>query len=144
MVVSSGRMIERIGSYLTQLTGTARPLHGTAALVEETENLATGVLLLGFLVVHDASGGGQDHEAELAGRQQVAGPLVHAVLADVETGRDDASLVDSAQQGDDDLVRAVVVDDLVLTDVAVLLHDVEELEDDLGAGAEEHCASEKR
>ena len=108
------------------------------ALVEEAQNLATSVLLLGFLVVHDASRSGQDHEAKLTGRQQVVRPVVHAVLADVEARRDNTSFVDSAQQSDDDLARAVVVDDLVLADVAVLLHDIEELEDNLGAGAEEN------
>lgn len=136
--------MKKIGSYLTHLTGHVAPVaRHTALLVEEAQNLATSVLLLGFLVVHDASGGGQDHEAELTGRQQVVRPVIHAVLADVEARRDDTSLVDSAQQGDDDLARAVVVDDLVLADVAVLLHNIEELEDNLGAGAEEDYTSGK-
>ena len=34
----------------------------------------------------------------------------------------------------------MVVDDLELTNVAVLLHDLQELDDNLGAGAEEHLA----
>ncbi len=48
-------------------------------------------------------------------------PKTHTgVNTDVEAGADDAALVQSAIELDDDLARSVVVDDLELADVACL------------------------
>ena len=109
-------------------------------LVEEAEDLATSVALAGLFVVHDAQGGGEDDEAELAGGQDVADPLLEGLDVNVEAGADRAALVEATVEVDDDLAGAVVIDELELTNVAVLLHDLEELDHNLGAGAEEHLA----
>ena len=45
-------------------------------LVEKAEDLATGVLPLGLLVVHDAVRRGEDDVAELTRGQQVDHPLL--------------------------------------------------------------------
>jgi hypothetical protein len=110
------------------------------SLVEESEDLATSVAGAGLLVVHDAEGGRQDNEAELAGGQDGADPLLESLAADVEAGADGTALVQAAVEVDDDLAGAVVVDDLELANVTVLLHDLQELDDDLGARAEEDLA----
>ena len=90
----------------------------SSTLVEVPEDLATSVLLLGIAVVQDAVGGGEDEVAELAGREEVLGPLVDGVDGEVEAGRDDTALVDATVQVDDDLAGALVIDDLELLDVA--------------------------
>ena len=59
---------------------------------------------------------------ELPGGQEVVGPLLHVLDADVEPGGDDAALVEPPGQVDDDLAAAVVVHHLELADVAVLHH----------------------
>lgn len=106
-------------------------------LVEETDDLAGDVLPTGLLVVHDASGGGQDDVAELTRGQQPNGPLLEVGQLDVVAGRDDTGLVETvegvsgdARSGsrcllyvpavelDNDLAGAVVVDLLELANVA--------------------------
>lgn len=106
-------------------------------LVEETDDLAGNVLSSGLLVVHDTSRGGEDDIAELTGRQQLDDPLLEVGQADVVAGRDDTSLVETAVQLDDDLAGAVVIDLLELANVAVALHDLEELDNDLGARSDQ-------
>jgi hypothetical protein len=103
-------------------------------------NLSSGVLLTGLLVGHDAVRGGQNQAAELTRGEQLVGPLLNVVEGAVEAGGDDSRLVETAQKVDDDLARAVVIDDLELTNVSVLLHQAQELNDDLGGRAEEHLA----
>ena len=109
-------------------------------LVEEAQDLTTGVLGAGLLVVHDAQGGGQDDEAELTGGQDGLLPLLELTDGGVVAGADGAALVQAAVQGHDDLAGAVVIDQLHVADVAVLLHDLEELDDDLGGGADQDLA----
>jgi hypothetical protein len=109
-------------------------------LVEEAEHLTTSVAGAGLLVVHDAEGGRQDNEAELAGGQDGADPLLEPLSGDVEARADGTALIEAAVEVDDDLAGAVVIDDLELANVTVLLHDLQELHDNLGAGAEQHLA----
>ena len=46
-------------------------------LEEESENLATSVLLLGLLVIDDTIGSGQDNVTELTGWEKVGSPFVN-------------------------------------------------------------------
>ena len=88
-----------------------------AFLVEETEHLASCVLPLGLLVVHDAVRSGQDDVAELASRQQVDYPLLNVMVADVEARGDDATLVDAPDQINNDFAAAVIIHNLKLANV---------------------------
>ena len=106
--------------------------------VEVAKQLATDVTTTRLLVVHDAARRGDHQVAKLTRGEHVADPLVKAVDGDVEAGRDDTALVDAAEQRHDDLAAAVVVDNLELTDVAVLLHDLQEAQDHLARRADEH------
>lgn len=106
-------------------------------LVEVTENLTTSVLAASFFVVHDTIGGGHDQETELTSGQQVTNPLFDFVELDIEAGRDDTTLVQATVQLDDNLASAMVINDFEFTNVTVLLHDLEELDDDLGGGADQ-------
>lgn len=87
-------------------------------LVEEANDLARDVLATGLLVVHDTSGGGQDNVAELTRGQQTDSPLLEVCKLDVVAGRDDTGLVETADQLDNNLARAVVIDLLELANVA--------------------------
>ncbi len=100
-------------------------------LIEEANDLSASALVLGLVVVEDSLGGGQHEVAELSGGQDVGGPALEVVEWHVESGRDDAALVDSAEELDDDLAGPMVVDDFELADVAALLHQLEELDQDL-------------
>jgi hypothetical protein len=99
-----------------------RHLDGSATihlgyLVEEAEDLAGDVLAAGLLVVHNASGGGQDDETELTGGKKLLHPLLHILKLDVVAGGDDTGLVEAAVELDDDLAVAVVVNLLELANV---------------------------
>jgi hypothetical protein len=56
--------------------------------------------------------------AELSRREDLLAPLLQAADWDVESRRDDAALVESAQELNHDLVGSVVIDQLELADVA--------------------------
>ena len=49
----------------------------------------------GLLVVHDASGGGEDDVAELTRWEELSDPLLHVTELDVVAWADDASLVET-------------------------------------------------
>lgn len=66
-------------------------------LIEETNDLAGDVLSPGLLVVHDASGGGEDNVTELTRRKELDNPLLHITELNVVAGRDDTSLVEAAK-----------------------------------------------
>lgn len=91
-------------------------------------------------MVHDTVRGGEHDETKLTGREQIGDPLLDLVDADVEPGGDDTALVETADEVDDDLARAVIVDDLELADVAVALHDLQKLDDDLRRWAKQDLA----
>lgn len=87
-------------------------------LVDVGKDLATDVLATGLLVVHDTGRGGEDDLAERTGGEEEGDPVLDGVNGDVEAGRDNAGLVETAVKLDDDLAATVVVDDLELADVA--------------------------
>lgn len=85
---------------------------------DRPEPRPTHVLSPGLLVVHDTGRGGEDDLAEGTGGEEQVDPVLDGVNGDVEAGRDDARLVETAVELDDDLAASVVVDDLELADVA--------------------------
>jgi hypothetical protein len=89
-------------------------------------------------VVHDTVWGGQDEMAELTRWEQIGGELLNLVQSDVKSWRNDTALVQSTKKIDDNLTTSVIVDDLELSNVSVLLHDLEELDNDLRAWADEN------
>jgi len=95
------------------------------------------VLASGLLVVHDTSGGGEDNITKLTGWQELDNPFLKVCKAHIVTWRDDTSLVETTVQLDDDLAGSVVINFFELANVTVLLHDTEELDDNLGGRADE-------
>jgi hypothetical protein len=75
------------------------------------------VLSTSLFVIHDTSRGSQDKVTELTGRQQVGGPLFELTKLDVETGRDNTTLVKTTVELDNDLTGTMIIDLLELTNV---------------------------
>ena len=100
--------------------------------VEESENLSSNVLVTGLVVVHNALVGGEDDETELSGGEDGGGEVLEVLELEVETGGDDSAFVESSVKFDNDFAGSGVIDDSELVDVSVLLHDAEELDEDLG------------
>jgi hypothetical protein len=67
-------------------------------LVEEANDLASGVLSSRLLVIHDARRRGQDHVSELTGREQLDDPLLQVGKTDVVPRGDDTGLVQAANE----------------------------------------------
>lgn len=88
------------------------------SLVEEPEELASGLLPSGLVLVHDAEGRRQHQVAEPTGGKNVLHPLLKVCGGYIEARGDDSALVDSADELDDDLARPVVVDHLELSDIS--------------------------
>lgn len=99
--------------------------------IEEADDLSSDVSFSALIVSEDALGGGEDEMSELSGGEDVVGPLLEVGEEDIVSGRDDSTLVDAADKLDDNLLASVVIDDLELTNVVVLLHDPQELDEHL-------------
>ena len=110
----------------------------TRLSVEESEDLTTDMVLSGLNVVHDTLVGGKDDIAELSGWQNLVNELLEILKLEVESWGDDTALVESSVELDNDLSGSGVIDNLELVDVTVLLHASEELDENLGDGAEEN------
>lgn len=104
----------------------------TPSLVDETQNLTRDVLSLCFFVVHNTCRSGHDNVTKLSCWQQVVGPVVNVVDLDVESWLNDTTLVQSTVQLDDNLTGSVVIDKFKFTNVTVLLHNSQKLDNDLG------------
>ena len=94
-----------------------------------------------LVVVHDTLVGGENNDTELTGGENGVGEILELSEGEIETGGDDTALVQAAVQVDDDLASALVIDDHEIIDVAVLLHDLEELDEHLGDGSQDHLTS---
>merc|ERR1712022_52665 len=97
------------------------------ALIEETKDLATNLLAASLVVAHNTLGGGEHDVPELTGWQKVGNPLLGVPSLEVEARGDHTTLVEAAVELNHNLLGSVVVHDLELTDVAVLLHDLQGL-----------------
>ena len=107
-------------------------------LVDETQDLTRDVLSSGFFVVHNTSGSGQDNVTELSGWQQVSSPLFNVTDLNVESWGDNTTLVQSTVQLNDNLTGSVVIDVFEFTNVTVSLHDLQELDDNLGGRSDQN------
>ena len=81
----------------------------------------------GIIVSHDALVGGDHNVSELSTWQDIVGPFFEIGEGQVIPGGNDSAFVDSTDELDDNFLRAMVINDLELTDVAMLLHEPEKL-----------------
>ena len=96
----------------------------------------------GLVMVHDALVGGEDEHTELTRGKHGVSEVLELSERQIEARRDDTALVETTVQVDNDLAGARVIDDLELVDVAVLLHDLEELDEHLGDGSQNNLKVE--
>jgi hypothetical protein len=87
-------------------------------LVEETKNLTTSMLLTSLFMIHDTSRGSQDHVTKLTSRQQVSSPLFNFIDTNVETRRNDTTLVKTTIELNYNLTITVIINDFKLTNIA--------------------------
>ena len=106
--------------------------------VEVSEDLATNVLLTGLFVVHDTLVGGQNESAELTGWEDGVAEVLEVFELEIEVGGDDSALVESSIEVNADLSTSGIIDDLEFTNVTVLLHAAEELDEGLGDWSEDN------
>lgn len=118
--------------------GVTQKQSGHELLKEESQDLSTGVLSTGLFVIHDTVRGSEDQMTELTRWEQVRRQLFDLIQSNIKSWRNNAALVQATQQVDDDLATSVVIDDLELSNVSVLLHNLQKLDDDLGTWANEN------
>jgi len=115
-------------AHVSMVSSIARPLR---CLEKEAHDFSSRMLALRFLMRHHPVRR-RDHEVpELSRRENVFTQLHDAAHGDVEARGDDPTLVDSADEVHDDLPSSVIIHDFKVTNVPVLLHELEKLDDDL-------------
>jgi len=98
------------------------------------------VLLLGILVIQNTVRGRQNQLTERTGRQHLLSPLVDVTQAQIEARRDHTGFVDATDEVHDDFAGAAVIHNFELADVAMLEHDLEELDHDFGGRSDQDLA----
>ena len=91
-----------------------------------------------LVVVHDTLVGGENNDTELTGGENGVGEILELSEGEIETGGDDTALVEATVEVNNDLAIASIIDDFKLVDVAVSLHDLEELNENLGGRSEDN------
>lgn len=86
--------------------------------VKVAKDLAGHVFPTGFLVVHDTRRGRENHKAERTSGKHRRNPALDLVQGNGVAGRNNAALVDTANELDDNLAGTVVVNDLKVANVA--------------------------
>ena len=75
------------------------------------------MLAASLLVVHDTLRGGQHDVTELTAGKEVASPHLNLIDLNIEAGRDAAALVETTNQIDNNLSRAMIVHNGNVTNV---------------------------
>lgn len=101
------------------------------------------MLSTGLLVVHNALVGGEDNVAELTGWEDGVGEIFELVEGEVEAWGDNTALVEATVQVNNDLTGTGIVDDGEIVDVSLLLHETEDLDQDLGDWVEDNLNTRK-
>ena len=82
--------------------------------------------------------GGDDQVSELSGWKDIAGPFLKIWECQVVSWTDHTALVNPPNELNHNLLASMVVDDLKLSDVAVLLHQLQELDHQVGDWSNQH------
>lgn len=101
------------------------------SLKKETHDFSSSVLALGFVMSHH-SVWRRDHEVpELPRRQDILTQLHDPAHGDIKSRGNDTTLVDAPYEVDNNFSCTMIIYDFKVTNVLVLLHELEELDDDL-------------
>lgn len=87
-------------------------------------------------MVKDTRGSGQDDVTKSTSREEQVDPGLNLAHLYVVPWRDNTGLVKTPVELNNDLSRTVVIDKFELSDVAMALHDTQELNNDLGRRAD--------
>jgi hypothetical protein len=99
--------------------------------VEESEDFTTDVRLSSFDMVKHTLVGGEDDESELSGWEDLSNEVLELLDWESESWGDNTALVESSVKINNNLSGSSIIDDLEVTDVTLLLHLSEELDDNL-------------
>ena len=95
-------------------------------------------------MIHDTLVSRQDDFAELTGWKDSVCEILEVPELKIEVRRDHTAFVKSSIEVHADLSTTSVVDDLEFTDVAMLLHDAEELDQSLGDWSKDNLKQRAR
>lgn len=104
-------------------------------LIKVSENFASRMLSNSLLMIENAIRRRQDEVTKLSRRQDIIRPSLNVRQLQIESRRDDAALVDSTIEIDDNFPRSLVIDQFKVTNVSMLLHDLEEFDDHFADGS---------
>lgn len=76
------------------------------------------MLAASVLMIHNTGRGSQNNETKLTGGQQVVNPVLQVGQLDVEAGRNNSTLVQTAIEVNNNLTRAVVIDNFELVNIS--------------------------
>ena len=96
------------------------------------------MLFTGLFVVHNTLVGSQNESAELTGWEDSVAEVLEVLELKIEVGGDHTALVESSVEVNADLSTSGIIDDLELTNVSMLLHAAEELDESLGDWSEDN------
>lgn len=86
-------------------------------LVEEPKDLSSDVFTTSLLVVHDTSRSGQNNVTERTSGKELLNPVLDLSKLNVESRRDNTTLVNTAVKLNNNLAGTMVIDLLEFTDV---------------------------
>ena len=92
------------------------------------------------MMVHDTISSGKNDMTELSGWENLVAPVLNLADWDIKSGGDDSALVNPSKELDNYLSGSMVIDDLELSDISFLLHNLKELNENLGAWSEEYLS----
>ena len=75
------------------------------------------MLSLGFFVVHDTVGGGENNETELSGGEEIVDEFLEVLKFEVVSGGDNSAFIESSVEFNNDLATSSVIDDFEFIDV---------------------------
>ena len=97
----------------------------------------------GLVVVHNSQVSGEDDDTELTGWEDGVDKVLEVLQLEVESWRDDTTLVESSVEVDNDLASTGIINNFELVDVSMLLHDLEELDENLGGWSQDNLKQHK-
>ena len=107
-------------------------------LIEEAKNFSSSLSSTGLLMIHNTKSRGHHDVSELTRGKNIHNPLLYVLERHIEARGDDSTLVNTSNELYNNLAVAVIVKHSEIPNVAILLHCLEELDDHLGARAQEH------
>ncbi len=108
--------------------------------VEKSNNLSSCMLVSRLLMIQHSISGGQNQISELSGGENVVRPLFQIFQLNIESRRDNPAFIDSSEKLHNDLSGPVVVNYFKFSNVASLLHELQEFYQDFWGRSNQHLS----